>query len=170
MWLDRYVSEVNSRARLVRFINESFRFCELHKLIFGNITISEISVKVFSKKKTKKQFNGVISIEWSNLHSLSLHWKLAEWQHFWMTYPFNIHISKWHLGVFFLFFVFRSYTLYWFPSSDLIVFIVSAFNFHWASSNSWEVENIRVWERENLRVLEWVSRGIFFVVAELFSP
>lgn len=106
MWLDRYVSEVNSRARLVRFINESFRFCELHKLIFGNITISEISVKVFSKKKTKKQFNGVISIEWSNLHSLSLHWKLAEWQHFWMTYPFNIHISKWHLGVFFSFFCF----------------------------------------------------------------
>lgn len=93
---------------------------------------------------------------------------MTESQYFWMNYPFNFHISKWLLGLLFLFFVFRSYMPYWFPSSDVIVFIVSAFSFHWASSYSWEVENIRVWERENLRVLEWVSRGIFLLWQNFF--
>ncbi len=57
--------------------------------------------------------------------------------------------------------------LNWFPSSDVIVFIVSAFSFHWASSYSWEYQSVRKRELENTRVSK---QGYFFVVAELFSP
>jgi len=57
--------------------------------------------------------------------------------------------------------------LHWFPSSDVIVFIVSAFSFHWASSYSWEYQSVR---KRELESIEWVSRGIFCCGRTFFFP
>ncbi len=68
-----------------------------------------------------------------------------------------------------LFFIFfRSCMLNWFPSSDVIVFIVSAFSFHWASSYSWEYQSVRKRELESTRVSK--QGYFFFCCGRTFFP